>query len=120
MEDQIGQHSSSFLEGNHECTHQVHTFDGTSWNGRHVLQTGLSGQLYPSQVGMPAYESLAPVNESLSLFLIFHAGLVGNGNVDMTGDRVNAYEQVLRMSYINDLVQRVFTCQPKHYDQLPT
>ena len=49
-----------------------------------------------------------------------HAGFVGDGDIDMTGDRVNAYEQVLRMPYINDLVQRVFTCQPKHYNQLPT
>ena len=67
-EDQIGQHLSSHFEGTHECTHQVHTFEDTSWNDTHVLQTGLPGQPYPSPVGMPAYESLAPTNESLSFF----------------------------------------------------
>ena len=101
-EDQIGQHLSSHFEGTHECTHQVHTFEDTSWNDTHVLQTGLPGQPYPSPVGMPAYESLAPTNESLSSFLMSHVGLVGDGDVGMTGDRVNAYERVLRMSYIND------------------
>ena len=120
MEDQIGQHSSSYFEGTHECTHRVHTFEDTTWNDEHVLQTGLPGQAYPSPVGMPAYESLAPVNKSLSSFLVSHAGLVGDSDVDMTGARVNAHERVLRMTYINDRVQHVFTRQPKHYDQIPT
>ena len=57
---------------------------------------------------MPPYEILAPANDSLSSFLSTHASLEGDGEVDFTGERVNAYERVLRMTYINDRVNHVF------------
>ena len=106
-EDQQGGHSKDFFLGTNEVAHKVHEYNETKWDDTWTDITGHDDQPLPSPPGMAKYE-LAPTDDKLGTFLLEHGMMDGDPEPDFSGERVQAYERLLRLTATVEHVQNVF------------
>ena len=109
----------TFFKGTNECAHRVHEYNETAFDVTMVVDvTGLDDQALPSPPGMVPYED-APSNRLLGDYILKHPSMEGVSIPDATGERVRGYSRVLRMTYMNTMLSRVFSCSTDSYVKTP-